>query len=83
MRGAGIFGKFFRKVKGFLKKHKVISRGANSFLLPLLKGTPYESAVKDIGRYSKKKGYGLTTTGNGLRLAGNGHYRRKKHCRCR
>lgn len=60
-------------VKGlnkFLKKHKVISRGA-SIIEPV--AGKHKSKVRKVGQVAKQLGYGK---GSGLKLAGAGKKRR-------
>lgn len=79
MRGKGI-GSFFRKVGNFLKRTKLISRGAK--VLGTL-GVPHMGTVGNIAsmgglgrhrtvRRRPQRGRGLSMAGGALRLAGQG-----------
>jgi hypothetical protein len=77
MRGKGI-GSFFRKVGNFLKRTKLISRGASA--LGSL-GVPHMGTVGTIAgmgglgrrrRVRRQRGRGLSMAGGALRLAGQG-----------
>lgn len=67
MRGRGKIGDFLKKVTGFLKKHKILSVGAQQ-LAPVL--GKYGGTVSSLGKLARQSGYG--SKGKGLRLAGSG-----------
>jgi len=83
LRGRGKLGDAFRKVTGFLKKHKVISRVANA-VAPSLGA--YGPVASGIGALAASKGYGrrrrrrpgmkIKLMGKGFRLAGAARRRR-------
>tara|TARA_R110000850_G_scaffold83349_2_gene178912 strand:- start:1979 stop:2233 length:255 start_codon:yes stop_codon:yes gene_type:complete len=66
--GAFSFGKVFGAVNKFLKKNKILSRGASlgSQFLP----GKYKLAGTALGGIAKQLGYGRC--GGGLKLAGSG-----------
>lgn len=68
-RGRGIMD-FLRKAHGFIKRNKVISRGANalSYVLP----GKYKDWAGKVGGVAGTLGYGRRSRGGGLRLAGQG-----------
>lgn len=69
MRGRGIMD-FLRKAHSFVRKNKVISRGANalSYVLP----GKYRKVAEKVGGIAGTLGYGRRSRGSGLRLAGQG-----------
>lgn len=71
IRGGSRFMKFLSKANKFLRKSKLISQGSK-FLSKNTK-LPY---MDKIAAVSQMAGYGLSTTGGSLRLAGQGRRRR-------
>lgn len=78
MRGKGI-GSFFRKVGNFLKRTKLISRGAaalGSLGVPHMGTVGTIAGMGGLGRRSRtvrrQRGRGLSMAGGALRLAGQG-----------
>ena len=68
--------KTLRGVNAFLRKHKILSKGAK--LVAPLSGK-YEGKIRLAGKTSAALGYGLSPAGGGgLRLAGQGKKRKKK-----
>jgi hypothetical protein len=77
VKGKGIFGdikKGIMKAGRFLKKHKVISRGANIWGKA---GLPFAEQAKKVGKYAGKAGFGMRKKapyrkikGGGLRQSG-------------
>jgi len=82
MRGKGI-GSFFRKVGNFLKKTKLISRGAHvlgSLGVPHMGTVGTIAGMGGLGRHRRvhrrrpMRGKGLSMAGGALRLAGQGRH---------
>jgi len=77
MRGKGI-GSFFRKVGNFLKRTKLISRGAaalGSLGVPHMGTVGTIAGMGGLGRHRRvrrQRGRGLSMAGGALRLAGQG-----------
>ncbi len=81
MRGKGI-GSFFKKVGNFLKRTKLISRGAaalGSLGVPHMGTVGTIANMGGLGRHRRvhrrMTGRGLSMAGGALRLAGQGRHR--------
>ena len=74
----GSLGSWLKKAGNFIKKHKLISRGASAYAS---RGGPYSGLVGSVGKAASMFGLGLSPGGGALRLAGGmrrpGRVRRK------
>ena len=77
-RVGGALPKWLSDVGSFLKKHQIISRGANA-LSGILPG-PWGQAASTVGKaagaigYGRRRGRGLRTGGSALTMAGGRLY---------
>lgn len=73
--------KWLKKVNRFLRKHRVLSRGAN--LVGRFAPGKYGAIARKAGRTASALGYGLSLPGGALRLAGARGYGRRRRRRRR
>jgi hypothetical protein len=71
VKRGGSLGSWLRKAGNFIKKHRLISRGAKMYSK---RGGPYSGLVGKVGKVADVFGLGLSPTGGScggaLRLAG-------------